>query len=72
MQLAHYAKAIYAVVMSALGAAILFATEGSPEYMWLTITIAGLTPLGVYLIPNAEKKVTDGRHELGRDEDYQI
>lgn len=52
----HYAKAIFAVLMAGLASALTFATEGSPEFMWLTITIAALTPVGVYLIPNAPKR----------------
>lgn len=67
MNVAHYSKAIYAVVMAALAAGLTFATEGSTEFMWLTITIAALTPVGVYLIPNAEKK---GKHEA--EPDYHI
>lgn len=46
-----YAKAVYAMVMAALTAAAAIYVDN----VWLTIAIATLVPLGVYLVPNAPK-----------------
>lgn len=43
-----YAKALYAVVMAGLTAAAAIYVDVT----WLTIVIAALVPLGVYLVPN--------------------
>lgn len=44
-----YAKAIYAMVMAGLTAAAAIYVD----ITWLTIIIAALVPMGVYLVPNA-------------------
>ncbi len=56
-----YAKAIYAVIMAGLTAAAAIYVDVT----WLTIVIAALVPLGVYLVPNAPAAPdTDGRDPI--------
>ncbi len=56
-----YAKAIYAVIMAGLTAAAAIYVDVT----WLTIVIAALVPLCVYLVPNAlAAPDTDGRDPI--------
>lgn len=51
-----YAKAIYAVVMAVVTAVYVALEDGGfgdvTDRGWVAIVIAGLTALGVYLLPN--------------------
>lgn len=50
----YAAKAIYAMLMAAIIAAQAIYTD----ITWLTIVLAALTPLGVYLVPNTPDVAT--------------
>lgn len=53
-----YAKALFATLMAVL-TSIYVALDGEnfnlSDKDWLTVAVAGLTALGVYLVPNALK-----------------
>lgn len=57
----QYAKAIYAVIMAALLAAQAIYLDN----VVLTIVIAALVPLGVYIVPNSPATPdTEGRAQM--------
>jgi hypothetical protein len=59
---AEYAKFIVAVIGAGLTAALQFAAPDTSEFKWLTIALAVVTAIAVYVVPNAP---AEGRHEAG-------
>lgn len=53
-----YAKAIVAVLIAGVTAAQAALTDGITGQEWLTVALAVLTAVGVYLVPNAPKTDT--------------
>ena len=53
MNISHYAKAVVAAVSAGLLAIQTVITMSDNAHGWVTVSIAVLTALAVYLVPNA-------------------